>query len=84
MVISTSQINFATLEGTAVTTYSGTPIPVNGASSSTVVAVDLSQNPHLVITNFHTTQTFYLGYILPPNYYAGSSAVLTGQFVKLA
>lgn len=84
MVISTSEIGFSTLVGTSVTTYTGTPIPVNGGSLSTVVAVDLSQNPHLVINNFHTAQTFYLGFILPPGMYAGSSALLTGQFVKLA
>ncbi len=84
MVISTSQISLSTLVSTPVTAYTGTPISVNGASLSTVVAVDMSQNPHLLITGFHPTQTFYLSYLLPPGYYAGSSAILTGQFVKLA
>lgn len=84
MVISTSMIGFATLTGTAVTHYAGTPIPVDATSLSTVVAVDLSENPHMVITGFSPTQTFYLGFILPPGYYAGDGAMLTGQFVAFS
>lgn len=84
MVIATSSLTFAILEGTAVSTYSGTPIALNAASASAVVAVDLSQNPHIVINNPVPTQTFYIGFILPPGQYAGASAIMTGQFVKLA
>jgi len=84
MVISTSTITFAVLIGTAITHYVGTPISVDGSSLATVVAVDLSENPHLLITNFSPAQTFYIGFVLPPGYYAGSSALLTGQFVALS
>ena len=86
MAISTSQISFNILESTAVTQYTAgnSPISVNAASPSTVVAVDLSQNPHLLITGFVPTQTLYISFVLPPGMYAGDSAMLTGQFVALA
>lgn len=86
MVLSTSQISFSTLQSTAVTSYTaGDPsISVNAASLSTVVSVDLSQNPHLLITGFAPAQTIYISFLLSPGLYAGSSAMLTGQFVALA
>jgi hypothetical protein len=87
MVISDYQLNFAALESTPVTSYSaGDPsIGLSVASPHTnAVAVDLSQNPHLLITSFVPAQTLYISFILPPGYYAGSSAMLTGQFVALA
>ena len=84
MTISTSEITFAQLWGTPVTTYTGTPIPVDTSSTSTVVAVDLSQNPPLAIPPIGPSDTFYLGFILPPGTYQGTGATLTGQFVALA
>ncbi len=86
MVLSTSQITFSTLQSTSVTSYtSGDPsIAVNAASLSTVVAVDLSQNPHLLITGFAPAQTIYISFLLSPGLYAGSGAILTGQFVALS
>lgn len=87
MVISDYQVSFAGMEATPVTSYSaGDPsIGMSVASPhDSIVAVDLSQNPHLVITSFVPTQTLYISFILPPGYYAGSSAILTGQFVALA
>ena len=86
MAISTSQISFSTLESTAVTSYTtgDSPISFNAASASSVVAVDLSQNPHVLITGFVPTQTLYISFLLTPGLYAGSSAMLTGQFVALA
>lgn len=86
MVISTSALSFALLETTSVTHYAtGDPsIAINAGSLSTVIAVDLSENPHMLVTSFVPTQTLYISYILPPGTYAGSSAMLTGQFVALA
>jgi hypothetical protein len=84
MVISTSMIGFSALTGTAVTHYVGTPISVDASSLATVVAVDLSENPHMVLTGFSPTETFYFGFILPPGYYAGAGALLTGQFVAFS
>ena len=86
MAISTSQISFNTLETTPVTSYStGDPaIAVNAASTSTVVAVDLSHNPHLLITGFSATQNLYISFLLPPGMYADQGALLTGQFVAFA
>ena len=86
MVISTSQISFTTLESTVVTSYTAgdAPIALNAASASSVLAIDLSQNPHVLITGFVPTQTLYISFLLGPGMYAGSSAMLTGQFVVLA
>lgn len=86
MAISTSQISFNTLTTTPVTSYSaGDPaIVVNAGSLSTVVSVDLSQNPHLLISGFSPTQNLYLSFLLPPGMYAGSGALITGQFVAFA
>lgn len=87
MVISDYQVTFAGMEATPVTPYSaGDPsIGLSVAAPHTnIVAVDLSQNPHLLITSFAPAQTLYISFILPPGIYAGSSAMLTGQFVALA
>ncbi len=87
MVISDYQVSFAGMEATPVTSYSaGDPsIALSvGSPHDNIVAVDLSQNPHLVITSFVPAQTLYISFILPPGYYAGDSAILTGQFVALA
>lgn len=86
LVISTSQISFSTLSSTPVTSYTGgsPPIAVNAASLSTVVAVDLSQNPHLLLTGFSPAQTLYISFELGPGEYAGSSALITGQFVAIS
>ncbi len=81
MVVSTSQLTITQLQSTPVTQYSGTSIVVNGGLSSTVVAVDLSQNPSLVVTNFGHSTTLYFGFELPPGLYTGASADLTGTFV---
>ncbi len=86
MAISTSLISFHTLTTTPVTNYSpGNPaIAVNAGSLSTVVTVDLSQNPHLLVTGFTPTQNLYLSFLLPPGMYAGTGALITGQFVAFA
>lgn len=87
MLISDYQVSFATLQSTPVTHYSaGDPsIAFNAAAPyTTALAVDLSENPHLLVTGFTPTQTLYISFLLPPGYYAGSSAILTGQFVALA
>ena len=87
MVISDYQVSFSTIESTPVTAYSpGDPsIALSvGSPHTNIVAVDLSQNPHLLITSFSPAQTLYISFILPPGMYAGSSAILTGQFVALA
>ncbi len=87
MVISDYQVTFAGMEATPVTSYSvGDPaIALSvGSPHTNIVAVDLSQNPHLLITSFAPGQTLYISFILPPGYYAGSSAILTGQFEAFA
>lgn len=90
MAISTEPITFAQLMGASVTHYSaGDPsIVVNAGSSSTLILVDLSENPHLVINNFPSpfdpaTHYFSLSFILPANTYSESGATLTGQFVTV-
>ncbi len=88
MAISTQPITFSDLMGATVTSYSSgdAPIVVNAGSSTTLIVVDLSQNPHLVINNFpspfdpHTTW-FTLSFFLPAGTYSEASATLTGQFV---
>lgn len=86
MIISDYQVSFSGIESTPVTSYSAgdPPIALSVASPhDNVVAIDLSQNPHVVITSFAPGQTLYISFILPPGLYAGSSAILTGQFVAL-
>lgn len=87
MAISTAPITFAQLTAASVTHYSGgSPIVVNAGSSSTLILVDLSENPHLVINNFPSpfnpaTNYYILSFELPAGIYGGSGATLTGQFV---
>lgn len=87
MVISDFAISFSVLESTPVTHYSAGDPSISlsvGSPHTNIVAVDLSENPHLLVTSFTPGQTLYVGFILPPGYYAGSSAILTGQFVAVS
>ena len=86
MVISTYQINLTNLQALSLTHYSAgdAPISIDASSLTTAVAVDLSENPHMLITGFQPLQTLYISYVLPPNHYAGSTALMTGQFVAYA
>lgn len=87
MVISDYQITFSSLESTPVTHYSPGDPSISltvGSPHTNIVALDLSENPHLLITSFAPAQTLYISFMLPPGYYAGSSAMLTGQFVATA
>lgn len=90
LAISTQPITFSQLMGASVTHYTaGDPsIVVNAGSTSTLILVDLSENPHLVINNFPSpfnpaTHYFSLSFILPANTYSGTGATLTGQFVTV-
>lgn len=90
MAISTQPITFAQLMAASVTHYTaGDPsIVVNAGSLSTLVLVDLSENPHLVMNNFPSpfdpaVHYYTLSFVLPANYYGAAGATLTGQFVTV-
>lgn len=83
MVIANASLTFAVLTGTPVTHYAaGDPAIVLPQNSA--IAVDLSENPLILLSPLVKQQVFHIGFIIPPGTYAGHTATLTGQFVKLA
>lgn len=94
MALSTYDITFAEFQAAlpSVITYGlgDPPIAFDASATSGIILVELSQNPHILMTNFpadlwsHVNQYFYrMSFYLPAGDYAGMTATLTGQFVAV-